>query len=49
MKIESITLGSNYGNMEAQLFGAFALRSGCSQSSIGWNIGSPMEKLERVS
>jgi hypothetical protein len=24
-------------------------RSGCSQSSIGWNTGSPMEKLEKVS
>jgi hypothetical protein len=24
-------------------------RSGCSQSSIGWNTGSPMEELEKVS
>jgi hypothetical protein len=23
-------------------------RSGCSQSSIGWNRGPPMEKLEKV-
>jgi len=23
-------------------------RSGCSQSAIGWNIGSPMEKLEKA-
>ena len=23
-------------------------RSGCSQSSIGWNTGSPMEELEKV-
>ena len=23
-------------------------RSGCSQSSIGWNTGSPMEELEQV-
>jgi hypothetical protein len=23
-------------------------RSGCSQSSIGWNIGPPMEKLEKA-
>jgi hypothetical protein len=23
-------------------------RSGCSQSSIGWNIGPPMEELEKV-
>ena len=23
-------------------------RSGCSQSAIGWNTGSPMEKLEKV-
>ena len=24
-------------------------RSGCSQSSIGWNAGPPMEELEKVS
>ena len=23
-------------------------RSGCSQSSIGWNTGPPMEELEKV-
>jgi hypothetical protein len=23
-------------------------RSGCSQSSIGWNTGPPMEKLEKA-
>ena len=23
-------------------------RSGCSQSSIGWNTGPPVEKLEKV-
>jgi hypothetical protein len=23
-------------------------RSGCSQSSIGWNTGSPMEELEKA-
>jgi hypothetical protein len=23
-------------------------RSGCSQSSIGWNTGSPMEELKKV-
>jgi hypothetical protein len=23
-------------------------RSGCSQSAIGWNAGSPMEELEKV-
>ena len=23
-------------------------RSGCSQSSIGWNIAPPMEELEKV-
>jgi hypothetical protein len=23
-------------------------RSGCSQSAIGWNIGPPMEELEKV-
>jgi hypothetical protein len=23
-------------------------RSGCSQSSIGWNTGSPVEELEKV-
>ena len=23
-------------------------RSGCSQASIGWNTGPPMEKLEKV-
>jgi hypothetical protein len=23
-------------------------RSGCPQSAIGWNIGPPMEKLEKV-
>jgi hypothetical protein len=23
-------------------------RSGCSQSSIGWNTGAPMEKVEKV-
>jgi hypothetical protein len=23
-------------------------RSGCSQSSIGWNAGPPMEKLEKA-
>jgi hypothetical protein len=23
-------------------------RSGCSQSSIGWNTGLPMEELEKV-
>jgi hypothetical protein len=23
-------------------------RSGCSESSIGWNTGPPMEKLEKV-
>jgi hypothetical protein len=23
-------------------------RSGCSQSAIGWNTGSPMEELEKV-
>jgi hypothetical protein len=23
-------------------------RSGCSQSSIGWNTGHPMEELEKV-
>jgi hypothetical protein len=23
-------------------------RSGCSQSSIGWNTGPPMEKLEKI-
>jgi hypothetical protein len=23
-------------------------RSGCSQSSIGWNIGHPMEELEKA-
>jgi hypothetical protein len=24
-------------------------RSGCSQSSIGWNTGPPMEELDKVS
>jgi hypothetical protein len=24
-------------------------RSGCSQSAIGWNIGPPIEELEKVS
>jgi hypothetical protein len=23
-------------------------RSGCSKSAIGWNTGSPMEKLEKA-
>jgi hypothetical protein len=23
-------------------------RSGCSQSAIGWNTGTPMEELEKV-
>jgi hypothetical protein len=26
----------------------YIYRSGCSQSSIGWNTGLPMEELEKV-
>jgi hypothetical protein len=34
--------------LQLQILGSGKYRSGCSQSSIGWNTGPPMEELEKV-
>jgi hypothetical protein len=49
-KITGIYLG--WTRLQAKIGEAMPVpgkcRSGCSQSSIGWNTGPPMEELEKV-